>query len=62
MMLYSLSIIALFILATAVISAGLGLSILSDNSRDIIRTAWKNFRLLCLVVITICIVALIINH
>jgi hypothetical protein len=62
MMLYSLSIIALFILATAVISAGLGLSILSDNPRDIIRTAWKNFRLLCLVVITICIVALIINH
>ncbi|MFA5795413.1 MAG: hypothetical protein WC980_10170 [Candidatus Brocadiia bacterium] len=61
-MLYSLTVIGLFVLATAIISTGLGLSIASDNPRDIIKTAWKNFRLLCILVIVICIAALIINH
>jgi hypothetical protein len=58
---YLLSIIGLFILVTTIVSLGLGISILSDEPKEIIKVSWKNFKLLFIVVLVICLISLTIT-
>ena len=51
----------MFILITVIISLGLGISILSDDPRVIVRVGWKNFKLLFIVVLVICLVSFIVT-
>ncbi|MBI4712692.1 MAG: hypothetical protein HY762_05260 [Planctomycetes bacterium] len=60
MILYFISIIGLFLLIAMIISLGLGLALPTDDIKIITRVALKNLRLLCIMVLVICLIIIII--
>lgn len=60
-MLNLIAMVGLFILIAFIVSLALSLTTTEENPKVIIHTTMKNFNLLCLIILAICIIVSIIN-
>ncbi|MBI5779368.1 MAG: hypothetical protein HZA49_07920 [Planctomycetes bacterium] len=60
-MLNLIIMVGLFLLIAFIVSLTLSLATSEENPRAILQTTMKNFNLLCLIILVICIIVSIIN-